>query len=811
MEHHDGSPNMQPAPSYPSPSAVAVGEGAGPFFTHQQQRLSTPDDLRLTAHMSRTHAPMMSSQPGLETGLPLHHPRQAANLPQPDGQANHFQQAVSPPSNDATFAGDPNNAPRKRSKISRACDECRRKKIRCDATSDSGSEQCANCKRTNSRCQFSRVPMKRGPSKGYIKELADRLNTLENSIMPAQPPEMQYVPLDHPSHSPRATDDFSPPPVGGTDMSGQARRRTYSVSNDLSSTGYLHNLPQRPSLGGWSSNDASRHLPHPGSAFPNPQTPQSVSDMNNARSNHSQLSPNGVNQSFWKHGSTDLGRRDSISMPGESHENRIGEPNHVDSAMVEWNEKTVDLYDSSSSLSQRHATFADIVRRYYELLHPSLPLLPNSKTRLRSRLANCPPILREAFLGALDAAVRSTSRANGMMSPDFHGTRKAADLLAASQFEGHVTRNMATGLISLQTMILMAIEADGRGPSIPGGQFGPPSSVWIGAAVGLAYNLRLHHFRLHDLHPAADIDSDEKLGRRDWWVLVVLDRWHAMSTSSPVHIPDSSVSLVAEDQVLLGEIAYHLARVSCIIGHISEVYVAVDDVMSPPGPVLTSKLLRGEVERFRESVDTIIGPLGMIQMAYLHATVLVKHITPKLEPADLLGPSRHMANILSLPGTPMSPLHHHFAALTAETLVSLVDIPETKEGALLGLQTLLEAIERWGGPLAPHEEMTGWDAAIHDLIVKKQQQQQSNHHHQQQPDQAPNGKTENQGSLQHLADLAVGVGETGHKSASSSSLTNGNGNISERTPNGTPSHSSDAMALMRNGYLTMLIQDEGRQ
>ncbi|KAI5778083.1 hypothetical protein EDC01DRAFT_675391 [Geopyxis carbonaria] len=63
------------------------------------------------------------------------------------------------------LSGDP-TAPRKRSKVSRACDECRRKKIRCDATSESGIEQCSSCKRVGSKCSFSRVPMKRGPSKG---------------------------------------------------------------------------------------------------------------------------------------------------------------------------------------------------------------------------------------------------------------------------------------------------------------------------------------------------------------------------------------------------------------------------------------------------------------------------------------------------------------------------------------------------------------------------------------------------------------------------------------------------------------------
>lgn len=72
--------------------------------------------------------------------------------------------------------------PRKRSKVSRACDECRRKKVKCDAASETGEETCSNCRRSNVRCMFSRVPQKRGPSKGYIKELADRINSIEGKL-----------------------------------------------------------------------------------------------------------------------------------------------------------------------------------------------------------------------------------------------------------------------------------------------------------------------------------------------------------------------------------------------------------------------------------------------------------------------------------------------------------------------------------------------------------------------------------------------------------------------------------------------------
>lgn len=72
-----------------------------------------------------------------------------------------------------------NNQPRKRSKVSRACDSCRRKKIRCDAEYSSilskVTKICTNCSKNNENCLFSRVPLKRGPSKGYIKDLEEKL------------------------------------------------------------------------------------------------------------------------------------------------------------------------------------------------------------------------------------------------------------------------------------------------------------------------------------------------------------------------------------------------------------------------------------------------------------------------------------------------------------------------------------------------------------------------------------------------------------------------------------------------------------
>lgn len=68
--------------------------------------------------------------------------------------------------NDSQYQLPGTTPPRKRVKVSRACDECRRKKIKCDAQSEATEQPCSNCRRSNAQCLFSRIPQKRGPSKG---------------------------------------------------------------------------------------------------------------------------------------------------------------------------------------------------------------------------------------------------------------------------------------------------------------------------------------------------------------------------------------------------------------------------------------------------------------------------------------------------------------------------------------------------------------------------------------------------------------------------------------------------------------------
>lgn len=93
------------------------------------------------------------------------------------------------------------NPPRKRSKVSRACDSCRRKKTRCNAEYSSSLQKvtklCNNCIKNDENCTFSRTPLKRGPSKGYIRDLEEKLDSSKSKDYPPQQYNTSLYPLHH--------------------------------------------------------------------------------------------------------------------------------------------------------------------------------------------------------------------------------------------------------------------------------------------------------------------------------------------------------------------------------------------------------------------------------------------------------------------------------------------------------------------------------------------------------------------------------------------------------------------------------------
>lgn len=120
---------MSPGPSYPSPTAAQVGAGAAPFYGQNGGSPSQiPTDLqRLQQADLGQEAAMMLSTPTndvqhyTENDIPMD-----ASMTEPTSQERMAQGVLSLDHGDVG----PSSAARKRSKVSRACDECRRKKVR---------------------------------------------------------------------------------------------------------------------------------------------------------------------------------------------------------------------------------------------------------------------------------------------------------------------------------------------------------------------------------------------------------------------------------------------------------------------------------------------------------------------------------------------------------------------------------------------------------------------------------------------------------------------------------------------------------
>ncbi|KAH7097398.1 fungal-specific transcription factor domain-containing protein [Auriculariales sp. MPI-PUGE-AT-0066] len=76
---------------------------------------------------------------------------------------------------------DPQDRSKKR-KVQRACDVCRRKKIRCDGGQMVAGSKCTNCVAYNFDCTYQEAAKKRGPPKGYVESLETRLEKMEKLL-----------------------------------------------------------------------------------------------------------------------------------------------------------------------------------------------------------------------------------------------------------------------------------------------------------------------------------------------------------------------------------------------------------------------------------------------------------------------------------------------------------------------------------------------------------------------------------------------------------------------------------------------------
>ncbi|KAL4887016.1 hypothetical protein BJY04DRAFT_227243 [Aspergillus karnatakaensis] len=736
-EHSD----MAPAPSYPSPNAAQIGQGTMQYYANRQL---TTDEL-LTAELSRE-----TSGPGINDGSSngVHHGQSmvlgssnagGAEMGRPSSPDQHQQShMLFPPSQQVGV--DPNHdlsygdqaARRKRTKISRACDECRRKKVRCDASSESGVETCSNCRRLGVVCQFSRVPMKRGPSKGYIKELAERLHTLESQMQPAMVhPDMPYQPMNEVS-SPRAYQDFSSP----MDAGGIGRKRTYSVFDGLPSSSIA-----QPQFNSRSQNafDAGENSTDP---FNPAVVAGSASKPGNlfwATSNDGELPP-------------------GLEIPDM--------PKH------EEDMTPLDVDDGA-------------LNAYYEKVHPILPILPNTKERLLGLLHQCNREVQEIFIYSLYTLTRvSLERVAGTFER-VTSYDNAQDLLLYYTRQPAQVRPTGVNLIWLQSIILMILDCDSRGPDNFVLKDGIPKQTLIQSANKLGSDLakslgQLKAKRLSD----PDLDSEANLVRRSWVSLVILTRWYAVSTADISVLGTYEIG-GREDERVVGPVVAGTAAYSSFLTEIVTLATAENNVCQVNtglgrvvGANLAASLERlSGVDDFHKTMDgqengSSHDFLESLQnQLYWTTRLLIKRHIFVYSPYEIIFCAEEVINELhraTLQSRQTTPFDIHSLALATMTLLEASVLLEHSNEcweAIGRVEDILDHREKRS--LGPTEfgdifHTESWDAKIRLFLEWRRAKSQETQLHD--PNLGKIGSApppvvgpNEQRSLQHLADLAVGA------------------------------------------------------
>ncbi|OJI98450.1 hypothetical protein ASPVEDRAFT_80099 [Aspergillus versicolor CBS 583.65] len=737
-EHSD----MPPAPSYPSPNAAQMGQGTMQYYTNRQL---TTDEL-LSAELSRE-----TSGPGINDGSSngVHHGQSmvlgssnagGADIGRPSSPDQHQQQHMLsfPPSQQVGV--DPNHdlsygdqsARRKRTKISRACDECRRKKVRCDASSETGVETCSNCRRLGVVCQFSRVPMKRGPSKGYIKELAERLHTLESQMQPAMVhPDMPYQPMND-APSPRAYQDFSSP----MDTGGIGRKRTYSVFDGLPSSSIA-----QPQFNSRSQNafDAGENSTDP---------------FNSAVVTGSAPKPGNL---FWATGN-DGDLPAGLEIPDIPKHEEDMTPLGVDEGALD---------------------------AYYEKVHPILPILPNTKDRLLGLLHQCSREVQEIFLYSLYTLTRVNIDRVASTFERVTSYDNAQDLLLYYTRQPALVRPTGVNLIWLQSTLIMILDCDSRGPDNFVLKDGIPKQTLIQSATKLGSDLAKSVGQLKAKRASdPDVDSEANLVRRSWVSLAILTRWYAVSVADPSALGTHEIG-GREDERVLGSVAVGVASYSTFLSEIVTLAIAETNVCQSNtgiGRVISANLA-GSLERLSGLDDFQGTPEGqengsshnfvesLQNQLYWTTRLLIKRHIFVYSPYEIIFSAEEVINELhkaSLQSRQTTPFDLHSLALATMTLLEASVLPEYSNEcweALGRVEDILDHREKRSLESSEFGDIfhtESWDAKIRLFLEWRRTKSQETQLHD--PNLGKIGSTappvvgpNEQRSLQHLADLAVGA------------------------------------------------------
>lgn len=112
----------------------------------------------------------------------------------------------------------------------------------------------------------------------------------------------------------------------------------------------------------------------------------------------------------------------------------------------------------------------------------------------------------------------------------------------------------------------MIINTDNVGPpSLTGEHEGPAKASLLGRAAGVAYAMSVPQ-EATTLDGVSNVESDQCIRIRAWWTLVILDRWNALSTATPLIISGDTIVLPSNLKPIVGEANFRFTCESTHLG-----------------------------------------------------------------------------------------------------------------------------------------------------------------------------------------------------------------------------------------------------
>ncbi|KAI5965699.1 uncharacterized protein KGF55_001061 [Candida pseudojiufengensis] len=403
------NPNINPnAQIYPSNS-----QQQGPYQNQHQQHALPHSSMGL---QTQPHPSLLHQQSHIQHQHQQQtQPAQSQNYHHGYQQHQHNTQIMSnneqnngSNSSPTEISSKSNDPPRKRSKISRACDACRRKKIKCNAefstTLNEVTQICNNCQKNSEECTFSRTPLKRGPSKGYSKDSEENANTNEVSY-PCSSQQAKDTPQNNlPFPQIRSTSHLQtqsipssstiklPPLVGYAAKNLSPAVQKLSIDSNPSS-------PQNPQFNNNNNNNSNNNSPPiQGPFWKVPyEMPQSTSSH---RSSISSVTSTGQSMHNHRRRSSSIDSLSSTSTAGM----RIPTIKNINSNEFLSDSESEDFYSIKSHNSQRPS----IVRNNSQSISPR-----NSVTSLSSLNGR----MNKSLLLQAPSSPLSTGNISGIPTP----------------------------------------------------------------------------------------------------------------------------------------------------------------------------------------------------------------------------------------------------------------------------------------------------------------------------------------------------------------------------------------------------------